>query len=249
MKLRRCKVCSRAKKLIDFGKHKGCQMDRLPTCKECRNLANKEERKTPEGQQKALLLAKINSVNYYLRRGFSLKEAERKFNDTKKQRKKFSRMSKEERENHRKEYRKKWHEKHKKELKIKRKEYFIKYRKEHSGYYSLACHKRRNRLYKAGSFTWADWLTLEKFVGYRCLSCNLSVTAENFPTTVAGNKKLTIDHVIPLHLGGSNYITNLQPLCWLCHRQKGQKATTDFRSPAILEFLYRLQNFSSCAQE
>jgi len=54
--------------------------------------------------------------------------------------------------------------------------------------------------------------------GYKCLSC--------------GNDwkyKLTIDHVIPLTLGGKNNLDNYQTLCTKCNVKKGTKET-DYRS-------------------
>lgn len=33
---------------------------------------------------------------------------------------------------------------------------------------------------------------------------------------------LEIDHVVPLHLGGSNHMSNLQALCPACHARKTQ---------------------------
>ncbi len=29
-----------------------------------------------------------------------------------------------------------------------------------------------------------------------------------------------VDHIVPLHQGGTNDLHNLQPLCWECHREK-----------------------------
>jgi 5-methylcytosine-specific restriction protein A len=30
----------------------------------------------------------------------------------------------------------------------------------------------------------------------------------------------TVDHIVPKHLGGTDDESNLQPLCWPCHRAK-----------------------------
>lgn len=42
-------------------------------------------------------------------------------------------------------------------------------------------------------------------------------------------KPLTLDHVIPLNLNGSNTPDNIQPLCFDCHMHKGNGGTTDYR--------------------
>ncbi|MBS7805775.1 HNH endonuclease [Rhizobiales bacterium TNE-4] len=44
-----------------------------------------------------------------------------------------------------------------------------------------------------------------------CAQCSLKITP---------GKRWDLDHVIPLSLGGSNDITNLQVLCQACHTQK-----------------------------
>jgi len=39
---------------------------------------------------------------------------------------------------------------------------------------------------------------------------------------------MTIDHVVPLSKGGTNYIWNLQPLCRSCN---SKRLAVDFRTP------------------
>lgn len=79
-----------------------------------------------------------------------------------------------------------------------------------------ANHRRRVRVRDAGpSFTTQQWRALCEQYGHRCLCCG-------------EHKPLTPDHVIPLSLGGSNTIDNIQPLCGPCNSRKFTK-TTDYR--------------------
>ena len=71
-------------------------------------------------------------------------------------------------------------------------------------------HVRRAREYSGGKFTGEEWLDLCAKYGNICLCCKES-------------KPLTVDHVIPLALGGLNDITNIQPLCIDCNMKKGIK--------------------------
>jgi 5-methylcytosine-specific restriction endonuclease McrA len=41
-------------------------------------------------------------------------------------------------------------------------------------------------------------------------------------------KPLTVDHVMPLSMGGTNDIANIQPLCHACNASKGTR-TIDYR--------------------
>lgn len=51
--------------------------------------------------------------------------------------------------------------------------------------------------------------------GSRCLCCG-------------GTEEIALDHVMPLALGGSNDVDNLQPLCRSCNSKKGARYI-DFR--------------------
>ncbi|NLY47386.1 MAG: HNH endonuclease [Tissierella sp.] len=77
-----------------------------------------------------------------------------------------------------------------------------------------------------GSYTKREWLELKEYYGNRCLRCGR--TEEE--TT------LTVDHVIPISLGGRNDISNLQPLCPHCNSHKGSKYI-DYRNRVHLQRL------------
>ncbi|CAA9284461.1 HNH endonuclease family protein [uncultured Coleofasciculus sp.] len=54
---------------------------------------------------------------------------------------------------------------------------------------------------------------------YQCQSCGQS----NLETS------LTVDHIIPLALGGQNDISNLQTLCFSCNQRKKHHLDPRFR--------------------
>lgn len=73
--------------------------------------------------------------------------------------------------------------------------------------------RRARKLANGGAYTRQEWESLKLAAGFMCLKC--------------GNKepdiRLTVDHVIPLIMGGSNNIDNIQPLCGRCNQSKGKK--------------------------
>lgn len=71
--------------------------------------------------------------------------------------------------------------------------------------------KRRGLL--VGSFTFGEWQTMKIQYGHRCPCCK-----KQEPEI-----KLTIDHIIPVSKGGSNFIENIQPLCHNCNSKKYTK--------------------------
>lgn len=89
-------------------------------------------------------------------------------------------------------------------------------------------HSRRRALKKnaEGNFTATEWKSLCKLYDYKCAKCGKK-------------KKLTADHVIPLSLGGSNDIDNIQPLCQSCNSSKGA-TIADYRvRDGILRWIQR----------
>lgn len=69
-----------------------------------------------------------------------------------------------------------------------------------------------------GSHTEEEWEELKAKYNYQCLSCR------KFHPEI----KLSKDHVIPFRQSGTNYISNIQPLCVNCNSKKKTKST-DFR--------------------
>lgn len=86
--------------------------------------------------------------------------------------------------------------------------------------------KRRARIKSIeGNFTKEEWISCCNKYDNKCLWCK------------SNDKKLTADHVIPVVHEGTNYISNIQPLCKSCNSKKGTKII-DFRlfEPDILEY-------------
>jgi len=80
-------------------------------------------------------------------------------------------------------------------------------------------HRRRaKKAANGGTFTTAEWQQLKSFYGFRCLCCG----------EIEPKIKLTVDHIVPIQLGGSNDITNIQPLCRTCNLRKGTQVI-DYR--------------------
>jgi 5-methylcytosine-specific restriction endonuclease McrA len=80
-------------------------------------------------------------------------------------------------------------------------------------------HKRRARMKAAeGSYTKQEWRELARKCDHRCLACGKQEP----------HVKLTPDHIVPLARGGTNFIGNIQPLCYSCNSRK-QAKVIDYR--------------------
>jgi 5-methylcytosine-specific restriction endonuclease McrA len=75
---------------------------------------------------------------------------------------------------------------------------------------SRAKFRARRRGYQGDHFTGSEWLALVAACGGRCLRCGDLASLD-----------LTVDHIVPLALGGTNTIENIQPLCSACNGIKG----------------------------
>ena len=88
--------------------------------------------------------------------------------------------------------------------------------KEYRAYYARVDRLRRRGA--VGTFTRKEWEELKSKYNSMCLCCKQQ---EPFI-------KLTADHVVPLARGGTNDISNIQPLCNTCNSRKFTKAI-DYR--------------------
>jgi 5-methylcytosine-specific restriction endonuclease McrA len=80
-------------------------------------------------------------------------------------------------------------------------------------------HYAKERSYREngaeGRHTLKEWEDLCESVGGVCVCC--------------GEKKgLTRDHIVPLTKGGTNYISNIQPLCISCNSKKGNRSSANY---------------------
>lgn len=84
---------------------------------------------------------------------------------------------------------------------------------------AIAIKQKRRAGEANGVFSASEWKAIKKQYQYMCLCCG-----KREPEV-----RLTPDHVVPLALGGSNEINNIQPLCLPCNTRKGTK-TIDYRT-------------------
>lgn len=85
------------------------------------------------------------------------------------------------------------------------------YGKGNKEYNAALSNRRRARLKgNGGRHTMKEWIALKEQYNNKCAICQ-------------GTKPLTRDHIVPLSKGGTDDISNIQPLCQSCNSRKGDK--------------------------
>ncbi len=126
---------------------------------------------------------------------------------------------------------------HRGQCKVCKNAYCAKYRAENKEYYAQRFaewrranpekvkakrHRRRARKANAkGTFTADDWKQRLAYHDYRCIYCGV----EKHETK---EKYLTMEHLIPLSRGGTNWPSNLAPSCKSCNCSKGTRTHFEF---------------------
>lgn len=108
-----------------------------------------------------------------------------------------------------------WHLDHKPWLSQEKRDYINTWRRTHDRQ-TEKNNRRALEMNAEGCFSDAEWYNVCETYGNKCLACGRP------------DVKLTQDHVIPLSRGGSNWITNIQPLCGPCNSSKGVRVI-DYR--------------------
>lgn len=76
----------------------------------------------------------------------------------------------------------------------------------------LVSRVRRQERRALGRIIPAEWIKRCEQLGSKCQIC----------LKTSEQAKLTIDHIVSIKLGGTNDISNLQPLCQSCNSRKGK---------------------------
>lgn len=93
---------------------------------------------------------------------------------------------------------------------------------------------RARKLDAVGSHTADEFILLCAIFKNRCLCCGRK-------------RKLTEDHIVPLTMGGSDDISNIQPLCISCNSSKNNRSTVDYRPyPITRQTLMELVASKEC---
>jgi len=232
---KRCTKCGETKPLGEFGIRKAGKGGRQSQCKACHNAAANQNRLDNPDAYKAI------RKRFYQRhaeeRRVSSREYGRAHKDERAARKKARRLADPEaaRARDRADYIKhresklacaaRYYAKHKGDPEFmakaveNSKRYRIKYPEKAKARAKNAKAKYRSRLHDArGSHTTAEWRAILARYDGACVKCG-------------SEQDITLDHVMPLAMGGTDFATNLQPLCLSCNCSKQDKYI-DFRPDA-----------------
>lgn len=79
-----------------------------------------------------------------------------------------------------------------------------------------------------GHHTRAEWEALVKVWGWHCFYCGNPVRERKPGEDLLPENQLTKDHLVPLCVGGVDFISNIVPACLRCNRLKGARTSEEF---------------------
>lgn len=235
MSQKQCSQCKEWKDLTEFFKESAKKDGLRSNCRQCQNKRNRQhyqENRESEIEKVKRYRAQRpewvrayneshyrNNHEYHLERGKKYREENRESRKTKARQNYKENREKEiakvrnyqERNKDKiKLYRKRYEETHKEQVKDLKKAWDARNADKAIQY----TNKRRFHLQaNGGDYTLEEWQTLCEEYDNKCLCCGIH--AKDTP-----KGKLSPDHIIPLSKGGSNDISNIQPLCLSCNISK-----------------------------
>jgi 5-methylcytosine-specific restriction endonuclease McrA len=93
------------------------------------------------------------------------------------------------------------------------------YERDREGRITQSIKMRAKRAEAPGSHTIAEWKSVLRHFGRKCVYCNTKLTRYN----------VSRDHVTPLSRGGTNDIRNIVPACRKCNVRKHTRTPEEFR--------------------
>lgn len=216
-----CKGCEREKDLSEFGTDRKMKLGKKAFCKHCTSILRREHYQ--RNREKSL---EVNCTY-----------AERNYEQIQRQRKQYRETNQEKIAERNKKYREENHveiaerglqyrEENKDAIAKQRHRYKLRnpdslreskrrwYRQNRDAYAQYRQNRRAKEKSAPGSFTLSELKAVYMTQEYRCAYCQ-------------SEDPLSIDHIVPLSRGGSNWITNIQGLCLTCNLKKGSKLESE----------------------
>lgn len=100
-----------------------------------------------------------------------------------------------------------------------------------AGYYYIDTEKHKAKI-KRKSYSDEERKIIYNKSGGRCELCGQQLLFED----------MTLDHIVPLSMGGEDSIKNLQTACYACNQFKSNILPDDFMDRIIKIFLYQMEN-------